>query len=64
MQEYGSTSMCLSAQKDDKGGSNGPSDSEAKERQGSSIGRPSRLSAKKVQSYKEIPINVKMRRGD
>ncbi|XP_057471172.1 SHUGOSHIN 1-like [Actinidia eriantha] len=64
MQEYGSTSMCLSAQKGDKGGSSGPSDGEAKELRGSSIGRPSRLAAKKVQSYKEIPINVKMQIGD
>ncbi|CAI9766202.1 unnamed protein product [Fraxinus pennsylvanica] len=28
----------------------------------SSLGRPSRQAAKKVQSYKEIPLNVKMRR--
>ncbi|PSS05063.1 Shugoshin-1 like [Actinidia chinensis var. chinensis] len=64
MQEDLSTSMCLSAKKDDKGGSSGPSDGEAQELRGSSMGRPSRLAAKKVQSYKEIPINVKMRRGD
>ncbi|KAL2554623.1 SHUGOSHIN 1-like [Forsythia ovata] len=30
----------------------------------SSLGRPSRQAAKKVQSYKEIPINVKMRRNE
>ena len=29
-----------------------------------SIGRPSRVAAKKVQSYKEIPLTVKMRRPD
>ncbi|GER48963.1 shugoshin C terminus [Striga asiatica] len=28
----------------------------------SSLSRPSRLAAKKVQSYKEIPVNIKMRR--
>lgn len=28
-----------------------------------SIGRPSRVAAKKIQSYKEIPLNVKMRRS-
>lgn len=30
----------------------------------SSIGRPLRRAAEKVQSYKEIPINVKMRRSE
>ncbi|KAI3458921.1 hypothetical protein Pfo_015584 [Paulownia fortunei] len=30
----------------------------------SSLCRPSRLAAKKVQSYKEIPINIKMRRPE
>uniref|UniRef100_A0A6N2KQS5 Shugoshin C-terminal domain-containing protein n=1 Tax=Salix viminalis TaxID=40686 RepID=A0A6N2KQS5_SALVM len=30
----------------------------------SSIGRPSRKAAEKVQSYKEVPINVKMRRAE
>lgn len=29
-----------------------------------SIGRPLRKAAEKVQSYKEIPINIKMRRAD
>ncbi|KAG9139773.1 hypothetical protein Leryth_021382 [Lithospermum erythrorhizon] len=29
-----------------------------------SIGRPSRVAARKVQSYKEIPLSVKMRRPD
>ena len=29
-----------------------------------SIGRPSRKAAEKVQSYKEVPINVKMRRAE
>lgn len=31
--------------------------------QRSSIARPSRRAAAKVQSYKEIPLNVKMRRA-
>lgn len=30
----------------------------------SSVGRPLRRSVEKVQSYKEIPLNVKMRRGN
>lgn len=30
----------------------------------SSIGRPSRRAAEKVQSYKEVPLNVKMRREE
>lgn len=29
-----------------------------------SIGRPSRRAAVKVQSYKEVPLNVKMRRSE
>lgn len=38
--------------------------SEAQEIRRSSIGRPSRRAAEKVESYKEIPLNVKMRRVD
>ncbi|GFP91825.1 shugoshin-1 [Phtheirospermum japonicum] len=30
----------------------------------SSLSRPSRVAAKKVQSYKEVPLNVKMRRSE
>ncbi|CAK7332191.1 unnamed protein product [Dovyalis caffra] len=30
----------------------------------SSIGRPSRRAAEKIQSYKEVPVNVKMRRAE
>lgn len=29
-----------------------------------SLGRPLRKAAEKVQSYKEIPLNIKMRRSD
>ncbi|KAH7864504.1 hypothetical protein Vadar_030241 [Vaccinium darrowii] len=36
---------------------------EARESQRTSLGRPSRRAAEKVQSYKEIPLNVKMRRS-
>lgn len=36
---------------------------EAQESQRTSLGRPSRRAAEKVQSYKEIPLNVKMRRS-
>lgn len=37
---------------------------EAQEQRRSSIGRPSRRAAEKVQSYKETPLNLKMRRED
>ncbi|KAK9279572.1 hypothetical protein L1049_013251 [Liquidambar formosana] len=37
---------------------------EARESQRSSIGRPLRRAAEKVQSYKEIPLNIKMRRSE
>ncbi|XP_028068831.1 SHUGOSHIN 2-like isoform X3 [Camellia sinensis] len=63
MQEDGSTSMCSLA-KDDKRGISDPSDDKTQQLQRSSIGRPLRLVAKKVQSYKEIPVNVKMRRKE
>ncbi|GMP68587.1 hypothetical protein CsSME_00028155 [Camellia sinensis var. sinensis] len=63
MQEDGSTSMCSLA-KDDKRGISDPSDDKTQQLQRSSIGRPLRLAAKKVQSYKEIPVNVKMRRKE
>uniref|UniRef100_A0A5B7AV05 Putative shugoshin-1 isoform X2 n=1 Tax=Davidia involucrata TaxID=16924 RepID=A0A5B7AV05_DAVIN len=63
MQEDGSSSMCSSVEKDDKEDNTAPKD-EAQEFRRSSVGRPSRLAAKKIQSYKEIPINVKMRRTE
>lgn len=62
MQEDGPAPMHLSALKDDAGGSNGLSVDDAKELLRPSMGRPSRLAVKKVPSYKEIPLNVKMRR--
>ncbi|KAL7148543.1 hypothetical protein ABFS83_06G185700 [Erythranthe nasuta] len=37
---------------------------EAQEFEKPNLGRPSRVAAKKVQSYKEIPLNVKMRRPE
>ncbi|XAR72146.1 hypothetical protein NMG60_11018683 [Bertholletia excelsa] len=52
-----STSTCLLDEKDDKVG-RGSTD----EIRRSSIGRPLRQAAQKVQSYKEIAVNVKMRR--
>ncbi|KAG7016325.1 SHUGOSHIN 2, partial [Cucurbita argyrosperma subsp. argyrosperma] len=36
--------------------------SEVQERRRTSVGRPLRRAAEKIQSYKEIPLNVKMRR--
>ncbi|XP_052186870.1 SHUGOSHIN 1-like [Diospyros lotus] len=64
MQEEGSTSTASSAKRDGEGSGRGPSDDEAQEFLRPSMGRPSRLAAKKVQSYKEIPLNVKMRRSE
>ena len=53
-----STSMTLPVNQE---GNSSPS-GEAREFERLSIGRPSRQAAKKVHSYKEISINVKMRR--
>ncbi|XP_059625378.1 SHUGOSHIN 2-like [Cornus florida] len=61
MQEDGSASMSSSVKKEDTEGNTAPRD-EAREFRRSSIGRPSRLAVKKVNSYKEVPLNVKMRR--
>ncbi|THF94168.1 SHUGOSHIN 2-like isoform X6 [Camellia sinensis] len=61
MQEDGSPSMCLLVKKIDKEVNSDSSD-ETLVLQRSSIGRPLRLAAKKVQSYKETPLNMKMRR--
>lgn len=63
MQEDGSPSMCLLVKKIDKEVNSDSSD-ETLVLQRSSIGRPSRLAAKKVQSYKETPLNMKMRRPE
>lgn len=37
---------------------------EAQEMRRSSVGRPLRRAAEKVQSYKEVPVNIKMRRKE
>ncbi|KAG5533139.1 hypothetical protein RHGRI_027379 [Rhododendron griersonianum] len=62
--EDGPASMRSSALKDDGGCHSGPNGDDAKELRRPSIGRPSRLAATKVQSYKEIPLKVKMRRPE
>ncbi|XP_058182021.1 SHUGOSHIN 2-like isoform X2 [Rhododendron vialii] len=62
--EDGPASMRSSALKDDGGCRSGPNGDDAKELRRPSIGRPSRLAATKVQSYKEIPLKVKMRRPE
>ncbi|WMV53439.1 hypothetical protein MTR67_046824 [Solanum verrucosum] len=57
VQENGSTSICMSS--DDVHPS---SRFEPISFGRASLGRPSREAAKRVQSYKEIPVNIKMRR--
>ncbi|CAK9313403.1 unnamed protein product [Citrullus colocynthis] len=57
MCEVGATS---SVQKEDYG--NSTDRSEVQECRRTSVGRPSRRAAEKVISYKEIPLNIKMRR--
>lgn len=37
---------------------------EARESQRTSLGRPVRRAAEKIQSYKEVPRNIKMRRSE
>ncbi|KAI3470512.1 hypothetical protein Pfo_027175 [Paulownia fortunei] len=61
--ENGSTSVNESVKNEDNSSSSGLR-CESQECGRSSLCRPSRLAAKKVQSYKEIPINVKMRRSE
>ncbi|PIN07262.1 hypothetical protein CDL12_20168 [Handroanthus impetiginosus] len=61
--ENGSTSVDASLKKEDNRSNSGFS-CESQEFGRSSLCRPSRLAAKKVQSYKEIPINIKMRRSE
>ncbi|PSR92987.1 Futsch light chain LC(f) like [Actinidia chinensis var. chinensis] len=63
MQEDGSISMSSSVKNDDKEGSSALSD-EVQQLRRSSIGRPLRLASKKVQSYKETPLNIKLRRTE
>ncbi|PSR98070.1 Shugoshin-1 like [Actinidia chinensis var. chinensis] len=63
MQEDGLISMFSSVKNDDIEGSSATS-VEVQELRRLSIGRPLRLAAKKVQSYKETPLNVKMRRTE
>lgn len=45
-------------------GPTGAAGLESKRSERTSIGRPSRKAAEKVQSYKEIPLNLKMRRAN
>lgn len=63
MQEEVSTSVCLSVEKDDKECKSSLSN-QAEDIERPSIGRPSRQAAKKVNTYKEVPLNVKMRRTE
>ena len=63
MQEDGLISMFSSVKNDDIEGSSAIR-VEVQELRRLSIGRPLRLAAKKVQSYKETPLNVKMRRTE
>lgn len=58
MKENGQTSSSITKEEICK-----PSN-EAQVSHRSSIGRPSRRAAEKVQSYKEVPLNVKMRRAE
>nr|GLL35005.1 uncharacterized protein LOC109192256 isoform X2 [Ipomoea trifida] len=61
IQENSSASACTSS---DNGENNHASENEARESKRPSLSRPSRQAARKVQSYKEIPLNVKMRRSE
>lgn len=60
-EEIGPTSSGSLVRKEDQGNSD-PSPENQASRRSSVAGRPSRRAAAKVQSYKEIPLNVKMRR--
>ncbi|KAK2999600.1 hypothetical protein RJ639_023458 [Escallonia herrerae] len=62
MHEEG-TSVCSSIEEPEKV-ENRARRSKSQESQRRSYGRPSRKAAEKVQSYKEVPINTKMRRED
>ncbi|KAI5648552.1 hypothetical protein M9H77_34557 [Catharanthus roseus] len=56
------SSTCLSLKIEDNKLNPAPDEFETIESKRSSLSRPSRQAAKKVHSYKEIPINIKMRR--
>lgn len=58
-----STTTCLSIEKESIEGKHAAS-RESQDFGRPSFGRPSRQAAKKVSSYKEIPVNVKMRRTE
>ncbi|KAJ0476285.1 putative shugoshin [Helianthus annuus] len=58
--DYGPTLKVNVEQENDKCGSK----SEPQNSQRMSFGRPSRRAAEKVQSYKEVPLNIKMRRPE
>jgi hypothetical protein len=58
--ETGQMALALSIKREDEG--NTALSLEAQEIRRSSVGRPLRRAAEKIQSYKEIPINLKMRR--
>ncbi|XP_041022372.1 SHUGOSHIN 2 isoform X1 [Juglans microcarpa x Juglans regia] len=60
--DIGRTSSGLSVKKEDEG--NTSLRFEAQQTRRSSVGRPLRRAAEKIQSYKETPINVKMRRQE
>lgn len=57
------TTACLSVEKDSIEGKHAPS-RESQDFGRPSLGRPSRQAAKKVSTYKEVPVNVKMRRTE
>lgn len=63
LQENSLNSMCLTVKNEDKEGDSSL-DCETEGMRRSSIARPSRQAAKKVQSYKEPPLNIKMRRTE
>uniref|UniRef100_A0A164ZEV9 Shugoshin C-terminal domain-containing protein n=1 Tax=Daucus carota subsp. sativus TaxID=79200 RepID=A0A164ZEV9_DAUCS len=58
-----SISACLSDENDSGEGKHAPN-RESQDFGRPSFGRPSRQAAKKVNTYKEIPLNVKMRRSE
>lgn len=62
MHDCCTTSLDLLAKNEDEG--NGTHGVETPAFRRSSIGRPLRRASAKVQSYKEIPLNVKMRRQE
>lgn len=59
--ENGSTSVDTTVKTEDDSSCSGGR-CESQEVRKPSLGRPSRVAARKVSSYKEIPVNTKMRR--